>query len=204
MRVSCRVHVTRRLPGGRNWGHGRHAEYGVTCPSRPARTRGGAGRPVIRVLVAEDVRVARDTLVALLGLESDIEVAVAVASGDQIVPAALEHRPDVALLDIGLPGTDGLTAAAELAVWLPGCRVLILTGLDFSGHLGAAMRAGACGFLLKDKPANELIGAVRAVARGEQVVDSRLAGPACQPEGDLGQARQPGQGREDGAAGSPR
>jgi hypothetical protein len=133
MQVSCQVHVTRRLPGGRDWGNGRHTDSGVTCPSRPARTRarpgrpGGAGRPVIRVLVAEDVRVARDTLVALLGLEADIEVAVAVASGDQIVPAALEHRPDVALLDIGLPGTDGLTAAAELAVRLPGCRVLILT-----------------------------------------------------------------------------
>lgn len=208
MQVSCRVHVTRRLSGGRDWGNGRHTDSGVTCPSRPVRTRGGAGRPVIRVLVAEDVRVARDTLVALVGLEADIEVAVEVAvevaSGDQIVPAALEHRPDVALLDIGLPGTDGLTAAAELAVWLPGCRVLILTGLDASGHLGAARRAGACGFLLKDNPADELIGAVRAVARGEQVVDSRLAGPACQPQGDLGQARQPGQGREDGAAGSPR
>jgi two-component system response regulator DesR len=100
---------------------------------------------VIRVLVAEDVRMVRDTLVALLGLEADIEVAAAVASGDQIVPAALEHRPDVALLDIGLPGADGLTAAAELAGRLPGCRVLILTGLEASGNLGAAMRAGACG-----------------------------------------------------------
>ena len=120
---------------------------GTQIPASPARRArpgrpGGAGRPVIRVLVAEDVRVARDTLVALLGLEADIEVAVAVASGDQIVPAALEHRPDVALLDIGLPGADGLTAAAELAVRLPGCRVLILTGLDASGHLGAAMRWG--------------------------------------------------------------
>ena len=143
---------------------------------------------MIRVLVAEDVRVVRDTLVALLGLEADIEVAAAVASGDQIVAAALEHRPDVALLDIGLPGTDGLTAAAELAVRLPGCRVLILTGLEASGNLSAATRAGVHGFLLKDKPAEELIGAVRAVARGERVVDSRLAGP----EGDPGRARQPG------------
>ncbi len=167
---------------------------GIQIPASPARRAppgrpGGAERPMIRVLVAEDVRVVRDTLVALLGLEADIEVPVAVASGDQIVPAALEHRPDVALLDIGLPGTDGLTAAAELGVRLPGCRVLILTGLEASGNLSAAMRAGACGFLLKDKPAEELIGAVRAVARGERVVDSRLAGPACQPEGNLGQAR---------------
>jgi two-component system response regulator DesR len=179
---------------------------GTQTPASPARPErpGDAGRPVIHVLVAEDVRVVRDTIVALLGLEADIEVAAAVASGDQIVPAALEHRPDVALLDIGLPGADGLTAAAELVGRLPGCRVLILTGLEASGHLGAAMRAGVCGFLLKDKPADELIGAVRAVARGERVVDPRLAGPACHPEGDPGQARWPGQGREDGAAGSPR
>jgi len=156
-------------------------------PARPGRP-GGAERAVIRVLVAEDVRVVRDTLVALLGLEADIEVAAAVASGDQIVAAALEHRLDVALLDIGLPGTAGLTAAAELAGRLPGCRVLILTGLEASGNLSAAMRAGVHGFLLKDKPAEELIGAVRAVARGERVVDSRLAGP----EGDPGRARLPG------------
>ena len=109
----------------------------------------------------------RQTLAALLGLEDDIQVAVAaVGAGDQVVPAALEHRPDVALLDIGLPEVDGLTAAAELARWLPGCRVLILTGLAAPGNLGAALRAGACGLLLKDGPAGELIDAVRAVARG--------------------------------------
>jgi two-component system response regulator DesR len=104
-----------------------------------------------------------------------------VTSGDQIVPAALEHRPDVALLDIGLPGVDGLTAAAELAGRLPGCNVLILTSLEAPGHLDAAQRAGACRFLLKDGPTDELIGAVRAVARGEWVIDPRLAGlaPAC-------------------------
>jgi two-component system response regulator DesR len=133
--------------------------------------------PVIRVLVAEDVGVVRDTLVALLGLEADIEVAAAVASGDQILPAALRHRPDVAVLDIGMPGTDGLTAAAGLAAQLPGCRVLIVTGLEATGNLDAALRAGARGFLLKDSPAGELIGAVREVARGARVIDSRLAGP---------------------------
>lgn len=150
--------------------------------SQPRRSApghgGGAGVPVIRVLVAEDVPVVRETLTALLGLEPDIEVAAAVATGEQIVPAALAHRPDVALLDIGLPGVDGLTAAAELAGRLPRCRVLILTGLEEPGHLDAALHAGARGFLLKDGPAGELIGAVRAVARGEQVIDPRLAGPA--------------------------
>jgi two-component system, NarL family, response regulator DesR len=91
------------------------------------------------------------------------------------VPAALQHRPDVALLDIGLPGVDGLTAAAQLAIRLPRCRVLILTGLETPGTLGAALQAGVCGILLKDGPAEELIDAVRAVARGEQVIDPRLA-----------------------------
>lgn len=137
---------------------------------------------MIRVLVAEDVPVVRQTLTALLGLEPHIEVITAVASGDQILPAALEHHPDVALLDIGLPGTDGITAAAELAGRLPSCRVLILTGIEEPGNLDAALRAGACGFLLKDRPADELIDAVRAVARGQQVIDPRLAGAA--PGGD--------------------
>jgi len=133
---------------------------------------------VIKVLVAEDARQVRETLVALLGLEDDIEVAAALPSGDQVVPAALEHRPDVALLDIGLPGTDGITAAAELATRLPGCRVLILTGMAAPAALSAALRAGVSGYLLKDGSAEHLIGAVRAVARGGRVFDDRLVGPA--------------------------
>jgi two-component system response regulator DesR len=144
---------------------------------------------VIRVLVAEDAAVVRDTLVALLGLEPDIEVAAELASGDQIVPAALAHRPDVALLDIGLPGTDGITAAAALTAQLPGCAVLILTGLDAPGSLAAALAAGVSGYLLKDGPAGELIAAVRAVARGERVIDARLAGPAPGREQGPPQAR---------------
>lgn len=135
---------------------------------------------MIKVLVAEDARQVRETLVALLGLEDDIEVAAALASGDQVVPAALEHRPDVVLLDIGLPGTDGITAAAELATRLPGCRVLILTGMAAPAALSAALRAGVSGYLLKDGSAGHLIGAVRAVARGDRVFDERLAG---QPPG---------------------
>jgi len=148
--------------------------------SRQNSARGGCSQEwsLIRVLVAEDVAVVRETLTALLGLEPDIQVVAAVGSGDQVVPAAVEHRPDVALLDIGLPGTDGLAAAAELARRLPGCRVLILTGLEAPGNLGAALQAGVSGFLLKDGPAGELAFAVRAVARGEQVFDARLAGEA--------------------------
>ncbi len=153
---------------------------GTPVPAPPAqqpgpRSTGTRQAGVIRVLLAEDVAVVRQTLAALLDLEEDIKVTAALASGDQVVPAALEHRPDVALLDIGLPGADGITAAAELAGRLPACRVLILTGLESPGNLDAAMRAGAAGFLLKDGPADELIAAVRAVARGEHVIDPRLA-----------------------------
>jgi two-component system response regulator DesR len=153
---------------------------GIPVPARSARQTGqqAGRRPAIRVLVAEDVAVVRETVVALLGLEPDIEVAAALASGDQIVPAAMLHRPDVALLDIGLPGIDGLTAAAQLAGQLPGCRVLILTGLEAPASLEVALRAGVSGFLLKDGTADELISAVRAVARGERVIDPRLAGSA--------------------------
>jgi len=145
-------------------------------------------RPVIRVLLADDVELFRHTLATLLSLEADIEVAAELASGDQIVPAALQHRPDLALLDIDLPGTNGLAAAAELARRLPACNVLILTGLESSGYLEEALRAGARGILLKDGPADELIAGVRAAARGEVVIDSRLRGLA--PDG----GQEPGTG----------
>jgi two-component system response regulator DesR len=130
---------------------------------------------VIRILIAEDVRILRDTLAAVLGLEDDFEVAAATASGDQIVPAALQHRPDVAVLDIDLPGVDGLTAAAELHKRLPECRTLILIGLSKPGTLRRALAAHLGGFMIKDAPAEQLIDAVRRVAAGERVVDPQLA-----------------------------
>lgn len=126
-----------------------------------------------RVLVAEDVDVLRDTLVALLGLEDDLEVVAELASGGHILPAALQHRPDVALLDIDLPGIDGLTATAELHHWLPACRILILTGLARPDDLTRALAAGVSGFLVKDGPAAHLVDAVRRVARGERVFATR-------------------------------
>ena len=131
-----------------------------------SRPRVQRSAPVIRVLVAEDVRILRDTLVALLELEDDIEVVAALDSGDRIVLTALRHHPDVALLDIDLPGTDGLTAAAELHRQLPQCRTLIMTALGGSGMLQRARAAGASAFLVKDGPAERLIDAVRRLARG--------------------------------------
>src|SRR3954451_16677930 len=107
---------------------------------------------MVRVLVAEDMQILRDTLTAVLNLEDDVEVVAEVAAGDRIVPTALEHRPDVALLDIDMPIVDGLTAAAELRRELPSCRILILTGLGTPGHLRRAVAAHASGFMVKDAP----------------------------------------------------
>lgn len=130
---------------------------------------------MIRVLVAEDMRILRDTLVAVLGLEDDLEVVAEVASGDRIVSEALRYHPDVAVLDIDLPGIDGLSAAAELREKLPDCRVLILTGLARPGYLRQAVAAHASGLMLKDAPSEELVTAVRKVAAGGRVFDPDLA-----------------------------
>lgn len=128
-----------------------------------------------RVLVAEDVRMLRDALVELLEQEDDLDVVAALGTGDAIVAAALDHRPDVAVIDIELPGRDGLDAAAELRERLPECRVLILTGLGRPGNLRRSARARVAGFMLKDSPARDLVAAVRTVACGGRVIDPQLA-----------------------------
>lgn len=128
-----------------------------------------------RVLLAEDQALVRGALAALLALEADIEVVADVGRGDEVVGAALAARPDVALLDIEMPGLDGLAAAAQLRAAVPGCRVVMLTTFGRPGYLRRAMEAGATGFLLKDTPAADLADAVRRVARGQRVVDPGLA-----------------------------
>jgi two-component system response regulator DesR len=151
-------------------------------------TRPPAGRAPgpVRVLLAEDVALLRGALAGLLGLEPDLDVVAEVGSGDAIVATALAHRPDVAVLDIDLPGVDGVTAAAELHDRLPECRVLILTGLGRPGHLRRALDAHVHGFVLKDVPPADLADAIRRVAAGEQVVDPQLALVALrQPESPL-------------------
>jgi two-component system response regulator DesR len=154
----------------------------------PARAHAQAARApaTIRILLAEDVVLLRGALAGLLGLEPDLEVVAEVGTGDAVVRAALRHRPDVAVLDVDLPGTDGLTAAAELRDRLPGCRTLILTGLGRPGDLRRALEVRAGGFVLKDVPPAELAAAIRRVAAGEQVVDPQLALAALrQPESPL-------------------
>lgn len=129
----------------------------------------------MRVLLAEDQAMVRGALAALLDREGDIEVVAEVARGDAVVEAALRAHPDIALLDIEMPGGDGLAAAGALRTALPACRVVILTTFGRSGYLRQAMESGAVGFLLKDAPASSLASALRRVMRGERVVDPELA-----------------------------
>jgi two-component system response regulator DesR len=138
---------------------------------------------VIRVLVAEDQTLVRGALVALLAREADIEIVAEVASGDAVLPAALETLPDVALLDIEMPGMSGIEAAGDLHAKLPGCKVLILTTFGRPGYLRRAMEQGAVGFMVKDAPAAQLALAIRRVVAGERVVDPLLAASALS-EGD--------------------
>ncbi|HZS79353.1 MAG TPA: response regulator transcription factor [Ktedonobacteraceae bacterium] len=130
---------------------------------------------MIRVMIAEDQAMVRGALAALLTLEGDIEVVAQVARGDEVVQAAKSTHPDVALLDIEMPGKDGLEAAADLRDQVPTCRVMILTTFGRPGYLRRAMESGVVGFLLKDAPAAELAAAIRRIMAGERVVDPTLA-----------------------------
>ncbi|HEU5330147.1 MAG: response regulator [Thermomicrobiales bacterium] len=138
---------------------------------------------MIRVLLAEDQGMVRGALAALLALEGDITIVAEAARGDEVLPQALAARPDIALLDIEMPGGDGLIAAGDLHRQLPACKVLILTTFGRPGYLRRAMESGAVGFLLKDAPATELAVAIRRAMRGERVVDPTLA-VAALSEGD--------------------
>ncbi len=133
---------------------------------------------MIGVLLAEDQAMVRGALASLLGLEPDIEVVAQVGRGDEVLEAARRSVPDVALLDIGMPGLDGLETAELLRDELPEVRVVILTTFNRPGYLKRAMEAGAAGFLLKDAPADDLARAIRAAAAGQRVVDPGLAAAA--------------------------
>lgn len=130
---------------------------------------------MIRVLLADDQATVRGALAALLSLEKDMEIVAEVGRGDEVLAAALEKKPDVALLDIEMPGGDGLRAAAEIHEKLPKCRILMLTTFGRPGYLKKAMEGGAVGFLTKDAPAAELAGAIRKVMSGARVIDPQLA-----------------------------
>jgi two-component system, NarL family, response regulator DesR len=133
---------------------------------------------MIRILIAEDQAMVRGALAALLAFEPDLEVVAQVASGEEVLPAAREARPDIALLDIEMPGMDGIEAAAALRAELPETIPLIVTTFGRPAYLRRAMQAGARGFLVKDQPAERLANAIRRAATGERVVDPELAAAA--------------------------
>ena len=135
---------------------------------------------MIRVLIAEDMHMVRGALVALLSLEDDMQVVAELERGDRIVQTALETQPDVAVVDIDLPGVDGLTAAEQLYQRLPECRTLVLTGLSQPGNLLRALKVHVRGFIVKDAPADTLADGVRRVARGERVIDPELVAAALE------------------------
>ncbi|TME47234.1 MAG: response regulator transcription factor [Chloroflexi bacterium] len=133
---------------------------------------------MIRVLIAEDQAMVRGALKALLAMEDDIEIVAEVDRADRVVETANQCKPDVALLDIEMPGGDGITTASQLRKELPSCKTLILTTFGRPGFLRRAMEAGASGFMLKDAPAQELALAIRKTMHGERVVDPGLAAAA--------------------------
>jgi two-component system, NarL family, response regulator DesR len=130
---------------------------------------------VIRVLLAEDQLMFRTAVRRLLELEGDIQVVAEVARGDELVAAALAARPDVAVVDIEMPGQDGISAASELRQRLPSCRTLILTMYGRPGFVQRSMEGGVSSFVLKDAPVEMLATAIRRCAAGEDVVDPSLA-----------------------------
>ena len=130
---------------------------------------------MIRVLVADDQALVRGALAAMLDLESDLEVVAQAASGQEALDEGLRTRPDVALLDVQMPGLDGLGAAERLRERLPSCRVVMCTTFGRPGYLTRALAAGASGFVVKDAPPEHLVDAVRRVHRGLRVIDPQLA-----------------------------
>lgn len=149
----------------------------MNTPSGPSPRPGPDEVPqrTIRLLLADDQALVRGALSALLSLEADLEVVAEVGRGDAVVRAVLEHRPDVALLDVEMPGLDGISAAAAVRREAPGTRVLIVTTFGRPGFLRRALQAGASGFVVKDTPAAQLADAVRRVHQGLRVVDPALA-----------------------------
>lgn len=135
---------------------------------------------MIKVLIAEDMHMIRGALVALLTLEDDMSVVAELERGDEIVAAALRTRPDVAVVDIDLPGLDGLSAAERLHEELPECRTMVLTGLSQPGNLLRALKAHVRAFIVKDAPAETLADGIRRVYAGARVIDPDLVAAALE------------------------
>jgi two-component system response regulator DesR len=149
-----------------------------TDPSgEPAGVPAGQPRPT-RLLLADDQTLIREALAALLSFEPDMEVVAQVGRGDEVVKAAAEHDIDVALLDIEMPGMDGLAAAGQLHRAQPEVKIVILTTFGRPGFLRRAMQSGVSAFIVKDSPPDRLATAVRKALAGERVIDPDLAAAA--------------------------
>ncbi|MFD8494174.1 DNA-binding response regulator [Amycolatopsis sp. NPDC059657] len=135
---------------------------------------------MIKVLLAEDMNLVRGALVAMLSLEDDIEVVAEVSRGDEILAAAQRSTPDVAVLDIELPGLDGLSAAEQITGALPDCRTIMLTALGNPGNLRRALEASVRGFLIKDAPVGDLAAAIRKVYGGGWAITPELVAAALE------------------------
>ena len=155
-----------------------------------ATPSGDSGATSVRVLLADDQSMVREALATLLSLEDDIDVVAQVARGDEVVDAARRHSPDVALLDIEMPGMTGIEAAAALRRELPAVKVVIVTTFGRPGYLRRAMESGADAFLVKDAPAAQLAEAVRQVLQGRRVIDPGLAAAALAEGADPLTARE--------------
>ncbi|MGG5752595.1 response regulator transcription factor [Zafaria sp. Z1313] len=129
----------------------------------------------IRVLLADDQALVRGAMAALLNLERDLEVVAELPDGTGVLDAVIEHAVDVCVLDIQMPGMDGIEAAATVRAGAPGCRTLMVTTFGRTGYLRRALEAGASGFVVKDTPASQLAEAIRKVHAGLRVVDPQLA-----------------------------
>ncbi len=138
---------------------------------------------MVKVVILESMPLLRSALVAILSLERDIEVAAAVEHGDELITAAVDLAADVAVIDIDIPGMDGLVVASRLHQRLPACRLLILAGLSRPGELRRALEAHASGFLLKQTSVTRLADSIHCVARGERVIDSDAAAEAIRTNG---------------------
>ena len=130
---------------------------------------------MIRVLLAEDQGLLRQALAEVLGREEDIEVVAQVGRGDEVLAAALRTRPEVALVDIDMPGRDGLVCTADLREHVPSCRVLVLTVFNRPGYLKRALENGARGYILKDEADRVLLDAVHALSQHKHFFSTRVS-----------------------------
>ncbi len=132
----------------------------------------------LKLLIAEDVELVAEAFEALLSTEPAFEVVARVGRGDLVLAAVETYRPDVALLDVDMPGATGIEATRLITARFPECKVMLLTALPGSGHLHQALAAGASGYLVKATTGARLIDAIKTIASGGTVIDPQLAADA--------------------------